>query len=105
MPTADQQGDLEGTSTEVEEVVSVLNPSSCVKVVLTLGKFAMDSADGETGLEVVGTARGDTLIQRAVDLNLYPVPTHDVPNQVHDRLEGHYHWAPWGMHEESGEYQ
>ena len=65
----------------------------------------MDSAHGETGLEVVETARGDTLIQCAVYSNLYPVPNHDVPNQVHDRLEGHYHRAPGGMHEESGEYQ
>ena len=35
MPTADQQGGLEGTATGVEGVELVLNPSSCVKIVLT----------------------------------------------------------------------
>jgi len=103
MPTADQEGALEGTSTGVEGV-EFLNPSSCVKIVLTWGKFVMGSAHGETGLGVVERARGDTPIQRDVDSNLY-VPTHGDPSQILDRLAGHYQLAPGGMHEESGEYQ
>ena len=106
MPTADQQEVLEGTATGVEEVVLVLSPSSCVTIVLTWGKFAMGSAHGGTRLEVVVVKDEDTLIQRAVDLILYPVrSTHGVPNQLLDRLPDHYHLAPEGTHEESGEYR
>ena len=65
----------------------------------------MGSAHGGTGLEVVEMAREDTLIQRAVDLILYPGhSTHGVPNQLLD-LPGHYLPAPVGMHEGNGEYQ
>jgi hypothetical protein len=75
-------------------------------IVLTWVKFVkLGSAHEGTGLEVVEKGE-DTLIQRAVDLILYPVrSTHDVPNQLLDRLPGHYHPAPGGMHEESGEYR
>lgn len=66
----------------------------------------MGSAHGERGLEVVETARGkDTRIQRGVDSNLYPFPTHDDPSRLLDRLVGHYQLAPGDMHEESGVYQ
>ena len=54
---------LEGILTAVARVELVLNPSSCVKVVSTLGKFAMGSAHGERGLDVVETARGGDTVR------------------------------------------
>jgi hypothetical protein len=49
---------LEAILTAVVGVELVLNPSSCMKVVLTWGKFAMGPAHGKRGLEVVEMARG-----------------------------------------------
>jgi len=92
---------LEGTSAGVE-VGSVLNPSSCEKGVLTWGKFVTGFARADSRLEVV-EIHGGMLVRHAVDSILYPVPTHDDPSQVPDRLEEHYRSAPGGMHEESGE--
>jgi len=71
---------LEGTSAEVEGVELAWNPSSCVKDVLTWGRFVMDSAHVDSELAVVETAPGDMLIQHAVDSIPYPVPNHDVPS-------------------------
>lgn len=90
---------LEGTSAGVEQVESVLSPSSCVTGVLTWETFVMGFARVDSRLEGV-EIRGDMRVRHAVDSTLYPVPTHDDPNQVPDH---YYRLAPAGMHEESGE--
>ena len=54
----------------------------------------MGFAYGDSGLEVAETAHGYMLTQHAVDLIPYPVPTHDVPNQLLERLAVHYQLVP-----------